>query len=226
MQDTGYGVNDARDGVTARTARGGLTSARSGLYPSRSDMKRLLRIRQGPLAGLVLLAATIPQVACDTFEPTWFAIDDRVLLHSLARVDFVGLASAYDFVGQRPVVVEAPKLQDPYDFDIAVTEINGEFHVMPAGMFEGFPIQPGIVADSSGITFDQLTRAPRDGYVTDRAIPLRLGWVYAVRTRRDFRGCNMYGKFEVLALDPAGIVELRAIRNPLCNDRNLVPPGD
>jgi ABC-type multidrug transport system ATPase subunit len=25
-------------------------------------------------------------------------------------------------------------------------------------------------------------------------------------------------------LDPAGIVELRAIRNPLCNDRNLVPP--
>jgi hypothetical protein len=34
----------------------------------------------------------------------------------------------------------------------------------------------------------------------------------------------MYGKFEVVDLDPAGIVELRALRNPLCNDRNLVPP--
>jgi hypothetical protein len=219
-------MTDARYGVKAKTVLGGLTSARPGLYPSRSDMKRLLRIRPGPLAGLLLLAVTAPQVACDTFEPTWFAIDDQVVLHSLARAEFLGRESAYDFVAQRPVVVERPKFQEPYDFDIAVTEAGGEFHAMPAGMFEGFPIQPGVAVDSSGITFDQLTQAPRDGYVTDELIPLRLGWVYAVRTRRDFRGCNMFGKFEVVAMDPAGTVEIRTIRNPLCNDRNLVPPGD
>jgi hypothetical protein len=189
-------------------------------------MKRLHHIRQGPLAGLLLLAATIPHLACDTFEPTWFAIDDQVLLHSLARAEFVGLESAYDFIAQRPVVVEQPKVQEPYDFDIAVTELGGVFHVLPAGVFEGFPIQPGVAVDSSGITFEQMERAPRDGYVTDAAIPLRLGWVYAVQTRRDFRGCQMYGKFEVIALDPSGVAEIRAIRNPLCNDRNLVPPGD
>jgi hypothetical protein len=177
-----------------------------------------------PLAGLTILAAMTTVTACDTFEPTWFAVPDTPVLYSLARTEFIGLPSAYDFIAQRPVVVERPKNQDPYDFDIAVTEIDGEFHVLPAGMFEGFPIQPGIAVDSSGIEFDDMERAPRDGYVTDRPVPLREGWIYAVQTRRDFRGCNMYGKFAVMDLDAAGIVELRAIRNPLCNDRNLVPP--
>jgi hypothetical protein len=179
---------------------------------------------QRPLAGLLVLAALTAAAACDTFEPTWFGIADRPVLYSLARAEYIGMVSAYDFINQRPVIVELPKAQDPYDFDIAVTEIDGEFHALPAGLFEGFPIRPGIAVDSSGITFDAMERAPRDGYVTDRPIPLREGWVYAVQTRRDFRGCNMYGKFEVVDLDPAGIVELRALRNPLCNDRNLVPP--
>jgi hypothetical protein len=189
-------------------------------------MKRLLRTPRGPLAGLLLVAATVPTVACDSFEPTWFALADEVELHSLARAEFVGRASAYDFVGHRAVVVEAPKLQDPYDFDVAISETApGDFIAIPAGMFEGFPIEPGIAVDSSGTTFEQMRQAPRDGYVTDEVVPLRVGWVYAVRTRRDFRGCTMYGKFDVLALDSAGIAEIRAIRNPLCNDRNLVPPG-
>jgi hypothetical protein len=178
-----------------------------------------------PLAGLIVLAALTAAAACDTFEPTWFGIADRPVLYSLARAEYIGMASAYDFIGQRRVVVELPKSQDPYDFDMAVTEIDGAFHILPAGLFEGFPIRPGIAVDSSGTTtFDSMDRAPREGYVTDRPIPLREGWVYAVQTRRDFRGCNMYGKFEVVDLDPAGIVELRALRNPLCNDRNLVPP--
>jgi hypothetical protein len=177
-----------------------------------------------PLAPLIVLVALTAAAACDTFEPTWFGVADRPVLYSLARAEFMGMASAYDFIGQRPVIVELPKSQDPYDFDMAVTEIDGEFHVLPAGLFEGFPIRPGIAIDSTGTTFDTMDRAPRDGYVTDRALPLRTGWVYAVQTRRDFRGCNMYAKFEVVDLDPDGIVELRALRNPLCNDRNLVPP--
>lgn len=214
----------AGDGVKARNPHLRLTSVPCALYPFRPLMKRRFTMVMRPLAGLIILAATTTVVACDTFEPTWFAVPDTPLLHSLARPEFIGLPSAYDFIAQRPVVVERPKNQDPYDFDMAVTEIDGEFHVLPAGMFEGFPIQPGIAVDSSGIAFDDMDRAPRDGYVTDRPIPLREGWVYAVQTRRDFRGCNMYGKFAVIDLDAAGIVELRAIRNPLCNDRNLVPP--
>jgi hypothetical protein len=163
-------------------------------------------------------------VACDAFEPVWYGVTDFPVLYSLARAEYIGRESAYDFIGQRPVVVERPKAQDPYDFDLAVTEIDGQFFALPAGLFEGFPISPGIAVDSSGIAFEDMARAPREGYVTDAPVPLRTGWVYAVRTRRDFRGCNMYGKFEVIHVDPVGIVELRTMRNPLCNDRNLVPP--
>ncbi len=187
-------------------------------------MKRFVRRPKRLLVGLLLLAATAPQLACDAFEPTWFAVQDLVLLHSLARPEFIGMPAAYDFVGQQAVIVERPKTREPFDFDVAVTEIQGEFHAMPAGMFEWFDIRPGIAVDSSGINFEDMIQAPRDGYVTEETVPLRKGWVYAVRSRRDFRGCNMFGKFEVLDLDPAGIVEIRAIRNPLCNDRNLVPP--
>jgi hypothetical protein len=187
-------------------------------------MKRTLNKATRPFAGLLLLAGLTPLLACDAFEPTWFGIPDFAILYSLSRTEFVGRESAYDFVGQRSVVVERPKTQDPFDFDVAVTEINGVFHALPAGLFEGFTITPGIAVDSSGASFESMTQAPRDGYVTDAPVRLREGWVYAVRTRRDFRGCNMYGKFEVLVLDPAGTVEIRAMRNPLCNDRNLVPP--
>lgn len=188
-------------------------------------MKRFFVRAARPFAALVLLAAAAPTLACDTFEPEWFAFEDEVALYSLARAEFIGRESAYDFVSQRPVVVEGPKLQDPYDFDIAVTEIDDAFHVLPAGVFEGFPIRPGVAIDSSGITFAELDEAPRDGYVTDQPILLRPGWVYAVRTRVDFRGCNMYGKFEVMSLEASGIAAIRAMRNPTCNDRNLVPPG-
>lgn len=176
--------------------------------------------------GLLLLVGMGPLVACDAFEPTWFAVEDHVTLYSLARADFVGLESGYDFIAQRPVVVERAKVQDPYDFDVAITEVDGELHAMPAGMFEGFPIQPGIAVDSSGIMFEDMDRAPREGYVTDAPLPLRTGWVYAVQTRRDFRGCNMYGKFMVTEMASDGIVVIQTLRNPLCNDRNLVPPGN
>src|SRR5690606_36043159 len=95
-----------------------------------------------PIAALLVLGAAALAAACDTFEPEWFAFEDEVALYSLARAEFIGRAAAYDFIGQRPVVVEGTKPQDPYDFDIAVTEIDGAFHVLPAGMFEGFPINP------------------------------------------------------------------------------------
>jgi hypothetical protein len=187
-------------------------------------MKRYLTTAIRPFAGLLLLAGLIPFLACDTFEPNWIGLPDFAVLYSLSRAEFIGRESAYDFAGQRRVVVERPKTQDPFDFDMAVTEIDGVFHALPAGLFEGFTIEPGIAVDSSGIRFEDMTTAPRDGYVTDAPVLLREGWVYAVKTRRDFRGCNMYGKFEVVDLDPVGIVEIRAMRNPLCNDRNLVPP--
>jgi hypothetical protein len=183
-------------------------------------------MRTRRLTGLLLLVGLTPLVGCDTFEPTWLDLEDTVELHSLARPEFIGRPSAYDFIQQRPVVVEQPKGQNPYDFDMAVTEIDGVFHALPAGMFEGFPIEPGILVDDSGLAFEDVREAPRDGYTTDAPVPLHAGSIYIVQVRRDQAGCQRYGKFEVMEVGTEGTVEIRTIRNPLCNDRNLVPPGD
>lgn len=183
-------------------------------------------MRTRHLTGLLLLVGLTPLVACDTFEPSWFDFVDRVELYSLARAEFIGRPSAYDFIQQRPVVVEQPKIHDPYDFDMAVTEIDGVFHALPAGMFEGFPIEPGILVDTSGLEFQDVREAPREGYITDEPVPLHVGSVYIVRIRRDQSGCQRYAKFEVMEVGTEGTVEIRTVRNPLCNDRNLVPPGN
>jgi hypothetical protein len=189
-------------------------------------MKLLTKLGSRRLSGLGLVLGMTGVIACDSFEPSWLGLPRETVLYSLARTEFIGREGAFDFIGQRGVVVERTPSQTPFEFDVAVTEIDGVFHALPAGMFEGFNIRPGLIVDSSGISLAELTRAPRDGYETMAAVELRPEWVYVVQTRRDFRGCTMYSKFEVTSLDPAGLVTMRSVSNPLCNDRNLVPPGD
>jgi hypothetical protein len=99
--------------------------------------------------------------------------------------------------------------------------VDGEFVALPAGMFDTFQINPGIQRDTTGVAFEALTRAPKDGYITQAAVPLEVGALYVVRTRRSPTGCTQYAKFEVLDLDPDGILEFVFLRNNLCNDRSL-----
>lgn len=183
-------------------------------------MKRVFAIFSGPLLGLLLLAVTLPSLGCEAFEPEMFPVGDTVVLHSLARTEYIGEWSGYDFATPQPVVVERPREQQFEIFDAAFSEQDGEFVMLPAGMFESFQITPGIAVDSSGVTFEGLEEAPREGYVTDAPVRLREGPVYLVRTRR-LNGCTRYAKFEVLDLDPDGILEFRFLRNNLCNDRTL-----
>lgn len=182
------------------------------------------------LGSIVLAAAVVSASGCDVYEPIWFMTVDSVALYSVARPEYVGREGAYDFArslsqGGGAVVVERPKGSNIFEFDFAVSEMDGELVALPGGLFEGYDVQPGIAIDSSGVSFEAWDRAPGGGYITDQPVPLRTGVLYAVRSRRGpFTGCNHYGKFEVLALSGAGVVELRAVRNHLCNDRDLIPP--
>ena len=191
-------------------------------------MNRRFSTISAPIFGLLLLLTAAPLTqGCETFDLQWTPIEDTVALYSLARPEYVDLPSAFDFYSRRLVIVEEPKLGDPADFDVALSEEGGAFVFLPAGLFATFEINPGIaVIDSAGVTFDNLAFAPEDGYVTDAPVVLELGVVYAVRTRRDRGGCSRYGKFEILDMDPAGMVEFRQIRNNLCNDRELIPPDE
>jgi hypothetical protein len=186
-------------------------------------MKRRILTVSGPFLGLFILAATLPFTACDELDLSWTAVEDTVSLYSLARPELIGRESAYDAYSRLPVVVERPKSTTPFDFDFAVSELDGEFVLLPAGTFDGFDIEPGLAMDSSGVSFEEFDRAPGSGYVTDQAVPVRTDVLYAVKTRR-IGACTRYGKMQILDVDPAGIVEFRMVRNSLCNDRELIPP--
>ncbi len=173
----------------------------------------------GPGLVLLLMASLLPQVGCEGYEPPMFPVGDTVELYSLARPEYIGLQSGFDFIFPQSVVIEQPVSGDYRNFDVAFSELGGAFVLLPAGMFETFDIQPGV-REVTGTTFEGLEEAPSGDYVTDEAVALREGGLYVVRSRSQ-GACSRYAKVDVLALDPDGILEFRFLRNNLCNDRTL-----
>jgi hypothetical protein len=188
-------------------------------------MRRPSKFLSAPVIGVALLASALPFVGCDEFEIELLPVVDSVQLYSLARPEYTGFYSAFDFFGPGRVVVEQAKLGSVTDFDFAFSEIGGDFVMLPAGVFQSFGITPGMVADSTGVTFDEYERAPSGGYVTEAPVVLELGRVYAVRSRAvslTSGPCTRYGKLEVTDLDPEGILRFKFFRNNRCNDRLVI----
>lgn len=183
-------------------------------------MTRHFKLVSGPLFGLLILVGVLPSTGCDAVEPTRLPVGDTITLYSLARAEYIGERSAFDFAGVQTVVVEQPNSTGFPRFDVAFSELDGEFVLIPAGVFESYEVEPGVATVEGVATFETLERAPDDGYVTEEAVPLTEGGLYAVRTRSS-GACSQYAKVEVLELDPAGILEFRFLRNNLCNDRTL-----
>lgn len=80
-------------------------------------------------------------------------------------------------------------------------------------------------------TFDGLTAAPENGYVQTKRVPINVGDVLAVRSRRDpLYGsvrCRRFAKIEVLTMDTAeGSMTFRHLVNPNCEKRSLVPGAE
>lgn len=187
-------------------------------------MKRRIAPRIARPFALLALTLILVLGGCDDgIEPlVWGNFPDTAVLYSLARPEHVSQPSAYNMAGMNPVVVEQPKL-NPSDFDFAVTEDDaGDFLLLPAGLFADFDIRPGI-GIQEGTTFDALSRAPRDGYTFEEPVVAETDVVYVIRSRQASNGCFFYGKMEVLELDPDGFVRIRALTNPNCSDRSLVP---
>lgn len=188
-------------------------------------MRRPSKFPSAPVLGVALLASALPFVGCDEFEIELLPVVDSAQLYSLARPEYTGFPSGFDFFGPTRIVVEEAKLGSVTDFDMAFSEIGGDFVMLPAGVFQSFGITPGIAPDSTGAAFDEYERAPSEGYVTAEPVIVEVGRVYAVRSRavRLASGpCTRYGKFEVFDLDPEGIVQFRFFRNNRCNDRLVI----
>lgn len=189
-------------------------------------MKRIFTVA----AGLSLPFAAL---GCgdDLGSQDWEARVDTVTLYSLARPELQGLPSGLDFVasGGQPVVVEALGATGTWDF--ALTERDGQFVLLPPGAVEGLGESTAALGVVRDRTFEELERAPADTafYVTDEPVALESTVVYVIRSHQNpsFSACFYHAKVELVSVDAAdGHARLRFTRNPRCNDRALVPPGE
>jgi hypothetical protein len=178
----------------------------------------------------VVCALAVVTAACgDGLGPlTWDATPVTGVLFSLARPELVGQPSAYDFVQLRRVVVESPGATGGWD--IALSEQNGQFVFLTAGAFPGID-DDILITESTERTLAAVVEAPADTADYSRGpVAVVEDRIYIVRTRIasciTFGSGPYYGKFQVLSVDEArGSIELAAVRNRYCNDRDLIPPA-
>ena len=177
---------------------------------------------------LVAAAAAAVISACDDdiFAVRWEENPDTTRLFALSREE-PNLFSGFDFNDRRRVRVEAPGATN--NWDLAIDYQGAGFVWLP-------PRVLGINSDAAvaaleGETFESAVRAPADTalYVSREPVPIRLGQIYVVRTRKTAGAwgtlCNYYGKIEPLDLDPlAGTVTFQYDVSGACNNRDLVPP--
>ena len=123
---------------------------------------------------------------------------------------------------------------DAASWDLALRLRDGQLAFVPAGTFglrdpaSGGLSRAGVTNPLAGITLETLREAPSSSsYVTDAAIALQAGSVYAARSRGiscGFTNAFTFAKFKVLSVDPAtGVASLAITVNRNCGDVRLVP---
>lgn len=186
------------------------------------------RLRGRLLATVVALGLVAGTSACgdDPFAIRWVETPDTVTLYSLARPE-LNLESAFDFRNRRAVVVESPSATGQWD--IAVDTRDGQIVMVPAAVL-GVDSRAAVVP-LPGQSYDELLEAPADTalYIQDQPVPVDLGAVYVIRTRRTVGSfssrCFYYAKMQPLATDvEAGTFTFFYDAARVCNDRRLIPP--
>lgn len=183
---------------------------------------------RAPVLAAVTAALLMGTLACgdDPFQFDWNDAPDTVLLYSMARPE-LNLVSAYNFLQALPIQVEASTSTGSWD--VAVDTRGGEIVFLPPGALN--VVSEAGIATLEGMSIDDVTRAPSDTllYAEDEPVPVRMGDVYVIRTNRTRgsfgRSCIYYAKVEAVTIDVAGgTLRFREVTNPVCNDRDLVPP--
>lgn len=170
----------------------------------------------------------------DPFAFDWYDTPDTTFLFSLARPE-LNLASGFNFyeratnVSDGKVRVEEPGATG--NWDVAVDTQGGSLVLLPPGAL-GITARAAVAA-VSGVAFDDIQQAPGDTllYELNDPVPVVAGSVYVVRTNRQGgsfgSSCVYYAKLEPVVIDVAGgRLTFRFIASPICNNRELVSPGD
>lgn len=171
--------------------------------------------------GLVALAAGCSDA--NTLPPAQYDnVVDTTVLYALSGTA-IELPSAFDGVGAVPVRTD---LGAPFDFAVDF-DPAGTLLLYPAGAL-GFAPEGGIRLETR--TFDAVTSAPAEGYVTDSVVTGTTGTVFVLRSRSSSQLCAVggslprYGKFHVLAIDQvARAVRFEFLVDLNCGYRGLEP---
>lgn len=142
------------------------------------------------------------------------------------------IASALDLT---TLTLRFPELAaDAATWDLALRIRDGQLAFVPAGVFglhdpiSGGISKAGLTHPIAGQTLEELREAPKtETFVTDTAIVLQVGALYAARSRGincGFTSGFNYAKFKILSADPStGLVSLAITANRNCGDTRLVP---
>jgi hypothetical protein len=112
------------------------------------------------------------------------------------------------------------------EFDFAYNETAGEHVLLPRaalGIDTANAAKPGFLLRNE--SFEAITIAPSNGYVTDAEIPIAVGQRYVVRSRVTCTlGVPKYAKMEILSFDETTrIVSFRILTNENCGFKSLEP---
>jgi hypothetical protein len=134
----------------------------------------------------------------------------------------VATPSAFALEGSRQVRTDIS-----VDFDFAYNLQSDGAHVFvpraALGIDPSASVNPGFQTRTE--TFEAITEAPSNGYITDRPVPLAVGDRFVVRGRITCTlGVPKYAKLEVLSFDDvARTVTFRILTDDNCGFKGLEP---
>jgi hypothetical protein len=174
------------------------------------------------------MSAALGGCGDNPFQLNWSASPDTVLLFSLARPE-INLPTGFDFALRRTVEIQQPGATGQWD---VVLDTEGAVLVLRVPEFYNIESEARI-ATFENMSFDEILEAPEDTavYVSDEAVPMRLGNTYVIQTHlgtdRFGQRCHFFAKMEPLVLDVVqGTMSFVYDKNPLCEDLDLVPEDD
>jgi hypothetical protein len=197
-----------------------VTVKKTMLIPACVMLNLLASMRVSPL-HFALLAAIACSDSNGLPDPTLTNVERTETLYALTGTP-VGTPSGYALEGSRRVRTDAS-----IDFDFAYNvEPDGRHVFLPRaamGIEPNASLQPGFQARS--VSFEEITEAPSNGYITEEVVPIAVGDRFVVRSRVTCAiGVPKYAKLEVTSLDAtARTVTFRVLTNENCGYKGLQP---
>jgi hypothetical protein len=154
-------------------------------------------------------------------DPSLPNVERTEVLYALVGTP-VTTPSAYSLEGSRRVRTDQ-EVNFDFAFDI---DASGQAVLVPRaalGIDIEADVKPGLQIQTQ--TFEAITVAPSNGYITDQALPVAVGERYAARGRITCSiGVPKYAKLEVLVIDPtARTITFRILTDDNCGFRGLEP---